>query len=148
MPPRLMDEIAVFKIGIVGLPRDRRKISVQLSGGSATVRLRGPSRLDPEIVFLDEPTGGLIMRRRFRRLDSRLRQVWPHGIHGNPRLDTLFSICDRVAVLVDKKIRVALEEMLQTIIRGFNPIPGPPGAAVLLSEGGIDKNPRRRHLGV
>src|SRR5262249_4949363 len=61
MPLYLMDEIAAFKIGIVGLPEGTgEKYPSQLSGGMR--KRSGLARalaLDPDIVFLDEPTAGL-----------------------------------------------------------------------------------------
>jgi phospholipid/cholesterol/gamma-HCH transport system ATP-binding protein len=142
MPPRLMDEIAAFKIGIVGLPEGTgEKYPSQLSGGMR--KRSGLARalaLDPEIVFLDEPTAGLdpIAAGDFDALIRDLRSSLGLTVFMVTHdLDTLFSICDRVAVLVDKKIRVgSLEEMLQDdhpwIQSYFH---GPRGRAALLSEG-------------
>src|SRR4029077_13072396 len=141
MPLRLMDEIAAFKIGIVGLPEGTgEKYPSQLSGGMR--KRSGLARalaLDPEIVFLDEPTAGLdpIAAGDFdvliRDLRSSLGLTEFMVTHD---LDTLFSICDRVVMLVDKKIRVGtLEQMVQDDhpwIRSY--FHGPRGRAALLSE--------------
>jgi phospholipid/cholesterol/gamma-HCH transport system ATP-binding protein len=141
MPLRLMDEIAAFKIGIVGLPEGTgEKYPSQLSGGMR--KRSGLARalaLDPEIVFLDEPTAGLdpIAAGDFdiliRDLTGSLGLTVFMVTHD---LDTLFSICDRVAVLVDKKIRAgSLEQMLNDdhpwIQSYFH---GPRGRAALRSE--------------
>jgi phospholipid/cholesterol/gamma-HCH transport system ATP-binding protein len=118
MPLRLMDEIAAFKIGIVGLPEGTgEKYPSQLSGGMR--KRSGLARalaLDPEIVFLDEPTAGLdpIAAADFDILIRDLRGSLGLTVFMVTHdLDTLFSICDRVAVLVDHKVRVGtLEKML------------------------------------
>ena len=141
MPLRLMDEIAAFKIGIVGLPEGTgEKYPAQLSGGMR--KRSGLARalaLDPEIVFLDEPTAGLdpIAAGDFDILIRDLRGSLGLTVFMVTHdLDTLFSICDRVAVLVDKKIRVgSLEQMLQDDhpwIRSY--FHGPRGRAASLSE--------------
>ena len=141
MPLNLMDEIAAFKIGIVGLPEGTgEKYPSQLSGGMR--KRSGLARalaLDPDIVFLDEPTAGLdpIAAGEFDELIRDLRSSLGLTVFMVTHdLDTLFSICDRVAVLVDKKLRVgSLEEMLQDdhpwIHSYFH---GPRGRAALLSE--------------
>ena len=119
MPQRLMDEIAALKIGLAGLPEDAgAKFPAQLSGGMRKrAGLARALALDPEIVFLDEPTAGLdpIAAGEFdeliRDLKSSLGLTVFMVTHD---LDTLFAICDRVAVLVDKKLRVGtLDQMLQ-----------------------------------
>jgi phospholipid/cholesterol/gamma-HCH transport system ATP-binding protein len=111
MPLSLMDEIAAFKVGIVGLPPGTgEKYPSQLSGGMR--KRSGLARalaLDPQIVFLDEPTAGLdpIAAGEFDELIRDLRGSLGLTVFMVTHdLDTLFAVCDRVAVLVDKKVRV------------------------------------------
>jgi phospholipid/cholesterol/gamma-HCH transport system ATP-binding protein len=71
--------------------------------------------LDPEILFLDEPTSGLdpIAADAFDKLIGDLQGSLGLTVFlVTHDLDTLFTICDRVAVLVDKKIRVGTVEQL------------------------------------
>jgi phospholipid/cholesterol/gamma-HCH transport system ATP-binding protein len=141
MPLRLMDEIAAFKIGIVGLPDGTgEKYPSQLSGGMR--KRSGLARalaLDPEIVFLDEPTAGLdpISAADFDVLIKDLRSSLGLTVFMVTHdLDTLFAVCDRVAVLVDKKVHTGtLEQMLQDDhpwIRAY--FHGPRGRGALLAE--------------
>ena len=63
--------------------------------------------LDPEIVFLDEPTAGLdpIGASDFDHLIRKLQQTLGLTVYMVTHdLDTIFTVCDRVAVLADKKI--------------------------------------------
>jgi phospholipid/cholesterol/gamma-HCH transport system ATP-binding protein len=119
MRRELMDEIAACKIAIVGLPGDTgEKFPAQLSGGMRKrAGLARALALDPEILFLDEPTAGLdpIAAAAFDRLIGDLKASLGLTVFlVTHDLDTLFAICDRVAVLVDQKIRVGtLPEMLQ-----------------------------------
>jgi phospholipid/cholesterol/gamma-HCH transport system ATP-binding protein len=119
MPLRLMDEISAVKIGMVGLPKDAgEKYPSQLSGGMRKrAGLARALALDPEIVFLDEPTAGLdpIAAGAFDELIGDLKASLGLTVFMVTHdLDTLFAICDRVAVLVDKKVRVGtLKQLLE-----------------------------------
>jgi phospholipid/cholesterol/gamma-HCH transport system ATP-binding protein len=119
MPLHLMDEISAVKVGMVGLPEDAgEKYPSQLSGGMRKrAGLARALALDPEIVFLDEPTAGLdpIAAGAFDALIRDLKASLGLTVFMVTHdLDSLFAICDRVAVLVDKKLRVGtLEQLLK-----------------------------------
>jgi phospholipid/cholesterol/gamma-HCH transport system ATP-binding protein len=106
---RLMDEVAMAKLEMVGLKPDvRDKFPSELSGGmTKRVALARALALDPDIVFLDEPTSGLdpVGARAFDRLvrvlcDSLGLTVFivTHD------LDTLLSVIDRAIVLAHGKV--------------------------------------------
>ena len=105
----LMDEIAAYKIVMSGLPADAgAKFPSELSGGmrkrAGIARARA---LDPELLFLDEPTAGLdpIGAAAFDELINELRDALGLTVFLITHdLDTLYAICDRVAVLADKKV--------------------------------------------
>ncbi|MBV8777789.1 MAG: ABC transporter ATP-binding protein [Alphaproteobacteria bacterium] len=119
LPERLMAEIAACKIGMVGLPPEAAdKYPAQLSGGMRKrAGLARALALDPEILFLDEPTAGLdpIGAAAFDQLIKDLQSSLGLTVFlVTHDLDSLFAICDRVAVLIDKKMRVAtLDEHLR-----------------------------------
>jgi phospholipid/cholesterol/gamma-HCH transport system ATP-binding protein len=119
LPERLMAEIAACKIGMVGLPPEAAdKFPAQLSGGMRKrAGLARALALDPEILFLDEPTAGLdpIGAAAFDQLIKDLQSSLGLTVFlVTHDLDSLYAICDRVAVLIDQKMRVAtLEEHLR-----------------------------------
>jgi phospholipid/cholesterol/gamma-HCH transport system ATP-binding protein len=111
MPELLMDEIAACKIALVGLPEESGdKFPAQLSGGMRKrAGLARALALDPEILFLDEPTAGLdpIAAAAFDRLIGDLKASLGLTVFlVTHDLDTLYAICDRIAVLVGGRIRV------------------------------------------
>ena len=109
LPPHLMDELAGLKIAMVGLPHDAcAKYPSELSGGMRKrAGLARALALDPEIVFLDEPTAGLdpvgaaAFDRLIRELSDTLGLTVFMVTHD---LDSLYAICDRVAVLAEGKV--------------------------------------------
>jgi phospholipid/cholesterol/gamma-HCH transport system ATP-binding protein len=119
LPKKLMDELALLKIELVGLPADAaRKFPSELSGGMIKrAALARALALDPELVFLDEPTSGLdpIGAAEFDELVAKLRDTMGLTVYMVTHdLDSLFSVCDRVAVLGNKKIMIegTIEDML------------------------------------
>jgi phospholipid/cholesterol/gamma-HCH transport system ATP-binding protein len=109
MDERLLDEIAAYKIVMSGLPADTAaKFPSELSGGMR--KRAGIARalaLDPELMFLDEPTAGLdpIGAAAFDELIVQLRDALGLTVFLITHdLDTLYAICDRVAVIADRKV--------------------------------------------
>lgn len=119
LPRRLMDELAMLKIELVGLPPDAAaKYPSELSGGMIKrAAFARALALDPDIVFLDEPTSGLdpISAAEFDELVGKLRDTLGLTVYMVTHdLDSLFSVCDRVAVLGKKRVLVegTIEDML------------------------------------
>lgn len=119
LPQSLMDELAYLKLEMVGLPPDAAdKYPSELSGGMIKrAALARALALDPALVFLDEPTSGLdpIGAADFDALIARLRDTLGLTVYMVTHdLDSLFSVCDRIAVLGQKRVLVdgTLEDML------------------------------------
>ncbi len=141
LEPPLLDEIVRLKLALVGLAADAAdKYPAELSGGMRKrAGLARALALDPQLLFLDEPTAGLdpIGATEFDTLIHDLQASLGLTVFMVTHdLDSLVAICDRIAVLVDKRLIIGtMAELLR------NPHPwiqayfgGPRGRAALMAD--------------
>ena len=124
LSPELLDEVAIVKLEMVGLAaRDAEKMPAELSGGmTKRVALARALALDPKILFLDEPTSGLdpISGGDFDSLIKTLQETLGFTVlMVTHDLDTLHTVCDRIAVLADGNI--IAEGSMPTILKSEHP---------------------------
>ena len=148
---QLRHEIARYKVRLSGLPEEAvNKYPAELSGGMRKrAGLARALALDPELLFLDEPTAGLdpIGAAAFDRLTLELKRTLGLTVFLITHdLDTLHEICDRVAVLADRRV-IAVDTVPRLmeldhpwIQEYFN---GPRGRAALTAQA-LDE--LRRHM--
>lgn len=109
LSPSLRGEIAGLKLAMAGLgPDSHYKRPAQISGGMRKrAAVARAIALDPELLFLDEPTAGLdpISAANFDQMTHDLaRSLGLTVFLVTHDLDTLYAICDRVAVLFGGKV--------------------------------------------
>ncbi|MFO7594020.1 MAG: ATP-binding cassette domain-containing protein [Pseudomonadota bacterium] len=112
------ESLAWVKLALAGLPPESAPLyPAELSGGMVKrAALARALALEPQLLFLDEPTGGLdpIGAAAFDRLLLTLRDAFGFSVFlVTHDVDTLYTTCDRIAVLSDKRVLVSgtLEEV-------------------------------------
>jgi phospholipid/cholesterol/gamma-HCH transport system ATP-binding protein len=119
LPESLLDWIASLRVATVGLPPDAGfKYPAELSGGmKKRASLARALALDPPLLFLDEPTAGLDpiaasgIDSLIRKLQRKLHLTTFMVTHD---MATLRMVADRVAVLVDRKLRIGTIESFRS----------------------------------
>jgi phospholipid/cholesterol/gamma-HCH transport system ATP-binding protein len=123
LSPRALEELALLKVRLVGLPDEAAgKYPAQLSGGMIKrAALARALALDPSLLMLDEPTAGLdpISAAAFDELLMDLReQLGLTVVMITHDLDTIFRTCNRVGVIIDRRMT---SDSLEGITRNPHP---------------------------
>ena len=123
LPPHALEELAMLKVRLVGLSDEAAgKFPAQLSGGMIKrAALARALALDPGLLMLDEPTAGLdpISAAAFDELLMDLRQqLGLTVVMITHDLDTIFRTCNRVGVIIDRKMT---SDTLEGITRNPHP---------------------------
>ncbi|MEZ0223970.1 MAG: ABC transporter ATP-binding protein [Alphaproteobacteria bacterium] len=145
LPEEDIESLASFKLGLVGLEEAAgQKMPSALSGGMVRrASLARALALDPQILFLDEPTSGLdpISAAASDDLIQELHNILDLSVliitHD---LDTLVTICDRIAMLVDKKVVTgSFDDMMKSDKKEIHEFFCGPRARAVMNEPGRKK---------
>lgn len=123
LPEQARQQLVQLKLALVGMEAEAAsKYPAELSGGmKKRVALARALAMDPMILFLDEPTAGLdpLLASGFDEMIVKLnKSLGITVVMVTHDLNSLFLICDRVAVLVDKKMLV---DTLPNLLKNQHP---------------------------
>jgi phospholipid/cholesterol/gamma-HCH transport system ATP-binding protein len=121
MDERMIRDLVMLKLKMVDIaPVHANKMPAELSGGMIKrIALARAMALDPELLFLDEPTAGLdpeLSDGFVKLIQTMRRELTLTIVMATHDLDTLTVLSDRIAVLADQRLIAlgTLEEVTQT----------------------------------
>jgi len=118
---RMIRDLVMLKLKMVDIaPMHATKMPAELSGGMIKrIALARAMALDPELLFLDEPTAGLdpeLSDGFVKLIQAMRRELTLTIVMATHDLDTLVALSDRIAVLAEQRVVAlgTLEEVIKT----------------------------------